>query len=179
VRVRDADLPSVTVTLLADEGWSLRLVGEGSERGQLERWVQTEGVGGVTFTGWTDDVSKELERAGMLLASAPAEPLGLAVLEGMAAGVPVVACASGGHLETVGRLAHAPVFAPGDPVAAGEGLRARLSDETRSRLSEDGRRLASESFGIEDHVDRLLVAYSAAREQPIAPSADTVTEESR
>ena len=164
---------------LVDEGWSLRIVGEGYERGQLERWMATEGVRGATFAGWTDDVSNEFERAGMLLASAPAEPLGLAVLEAMAAGVPVVACASGGHRETIGRLADAPVFAPGDSVAAGEALRALLPDATRSRLSEDGRHLVSESFSIEDSVDSVLVEYSAARGQPVSQSADTVAAELR
>jgi glycosyltransferase involved in cell wall biosynthesis len=164
---------------LVDEGWSLRLVGEGSERGQLERWVATEGSAGVTFAGWSEDVSSELESAGMLLASAPAEPLGLAVLEAMAAGVPVVACASGGHRETVGRLADAPVFAPGDAVGAGQALRALLPDATRARLSDDERQLVSHAFSIEDHVDRVLAEYAAAREAPVAQGAVVAAAASR
>jgi glycosyltransferase involved in cell wall biosynthesis len=164
---------------LVDEGWSLRLVGEGSERGQLERWVAAEGPAGVTFAGWSEDVSNEFESAGMLLASAPAEPLGLAVLEAMAAGVPVVACASGGHRETVGRLAGAPMFAPGDAVGAGDALRGLLADATRSRLSDDERQLVSQSFGIEDHVDRVLAEYAAARGARVAQGAVVVAAESR
>jgi glycosyltransferase involved in cell wall biosynthesis len=164
---------------LIEEGWTLRLAGRGAERGRLERWVATEAVPGVTFTGWTDDVAKEFARAGMVLATAPAEPLGLAVLEAMAAGVPVVACASGGHLETVGRLADARMFAPGDFVDAGQALRRLLSDPARSRLSEDGRHRALESFTIEGHVDRLLVEYSAAQGRPMPQRADALTAESR
>jgi glycosyltransferase involved in cell wall biosynthesis len=164
---------------LVDDGWSLRVVGEGSEHGQLERWVATGDVRGVTFTGWTDDVSTEFEGAGMLLATASAEPLGLAVLEAMAAGVPVLACASGGHRETIGRLADAPVFAPGDFVAAGHALRGLLPDATRSRLSEDGRHLVSESFSIEDHVDSVLAEYAAARGQPASQRADATAAELR
>jgi glycosyltransferase involved in cell wall biosynthesis len=148
---------------LADEGWSLRVVGEGSQRQALERWAASETISGVTFTGWTDDVADELQRAGVLLAPAPAEPLGLAVLEAMAAGVPVVACASGGHLETVGLLAGAPLFPPADAAAAAASLRSLLSDAVRARCSAEGRRLVAECFTIERHVDRLLVEYEAAR----------------
>jgi glycosyltransferase involved in cell wall biosynthesis len=160
---------------LADEGWSLRVVGEGSQRGLLERWVAREGVGGVTFAGWAADVSDELERAGMLLASAPAEPLGLAVLEAMAAGVPVVACASGGHLETVGRTADAPLFPPGNRLAAANALRSLLSDSTRVRLSEEGRRLVAERFNVNEHVERLLVQYEVAREREPRRGKETVS----
>jgi glycosyltransferase involved in cell wall biosynthesis len=147
---------------LADEGWSLRVVGEGRQRQMLERCVEAEAISGVTFTGWTAAVSDEMERAGILLASAPAEPLGLAVLEAMAAGVPVVACASGGHLETVGLLAGASLFPPGDAAAAAAALRSLLSDAMRVKTSAEGRRLVAERFTIEGHVDRLLAEYDAA-----------------
>lgn len=148
---------------LVDEGWSMRVAGEGSQRGALERCVVAEDITGVTFVGWTDDVAGELRRAGILLASAPAEPLGLAILEAMAAGVPVVACGSGGHLETVGLVADAPLFPPGDRNAAGAALRALTGDSSRERLSLEGRRVVAEHFTVARHVDRLLVEYDAAR----------------
>jgi glycosyltransferase involved in cell wall biosynthesis len=160
---------------LADEGWSLRVVGEGSQRRALEQWVAQKAVSGVTFTGWTDNVAGELAGAGLLLASAPAEPLGLAVLEAMAAGVPVVACASGGHLETVGRIADAPLFPPGDELAAANALRALLPDATRARLSEEGRRLVAECFTISAHVERLLGLYDAARKREPRRGGETVS----
>jgi glycosyltransferase involved in cell wall biosynthesis len=141
----------------------MRVAGEGSQRGALERCVVAEDITGVTFVGWTDDVAGELRRAGILLASAPAEPLGLAILEAMAAGVPVVACGSGGHLETVGLVADAPLFPPGDRNAAGAALRALTGDSSRERLSLEGRRVVAEHFTVARHVDRLLVEYDAAR----------------
>lgn len=164
---------------LVEDGWTLRVVGEGSQRAALERWLASEGVSGVTFTGWTDNVPDELRAAGILLASAPAEPLGLAVLEAMAAGVPVVACASGGHLETVGRLANPPLFPAGDRVGAAGALRSLLSEAERARLSGEGRRLLARCFSIEAHVDRLLIEYQAACVAAAVCSADAVTVESR
>jgi glycosyltransferase involved in cell wall biosynthesis len=147
---------------LADQGWSLRIVGDGSQRDTLERSVSSQSMSGVTFTGWTSDVPGEFRHAGMLLASAPAEPLGLSVIEAMAAGVPVVAAAFGGHLETVGLVANAPLFPPGDASAAAEALRLLLSDPTRARLSVEGVRVVAERFDIARHVDRLLTQYAAA-----------------
>jgi len=163
----------------ADEGWSLRIVGEGSQLRMLDRCVEAERISGVTFTGWTADVSSEMQRAGILLASSPAEPLGLAVIEAMAAGVPVVASASGGHLETVGLLAGASLFPPGDGAAAAAALRSLLSVATRAKLSADGRRLVAERFTIEGHVDRLLVEYEAARRGALLPRSAPASVELR
>jgi len=148
---------------LADDGWTLRVVGDGSQRPMLERWVASEGISGVRFTGWTGDVAEELGHAGILLAPAPAEPLGLSVIEAMAAGVPVVACGFGGHLETVGRVAGAPLFLPGDAAGGATALRSLLSDSARGQLSAEGRRVFTDHFTVERHVDQLLVQYEAAR----------------
>jgi glycosyltransferase involved in cell wall biosynthesis len=147
---------------LAGEGWSLRVVGEGAQRQQLEQFVSAEAIEAVTFTGWTDDVVAEHRRAGMMLATAPAEPLGLAVLEAMAAGIPVVASASGGHLETAGLVPGAPLFPPGDVAAAAQALRSLLPDAARSALSQGGRRIVAERFTIAHHVDGLLAVYRDA-----------------
>jgi glycosyltransferase involved in cell wall biosynthesis len=155
---------------LTDEGWSLRIVGEGSQREMLERCVTSEAIPDVTFAGWTSDVTSELSIAGMLLAPAPAEPFGLAVLEAMAAGLPVVACASGGHLETIGLLASAPSFPPEDAAAAAVGLRALRSDSARAQVSAASRRLVAERFTVKRHVDHLLSQYEAARKGAVPPA---------
>ena len=157
---------------LAGEGWSLRVCGEGSERRELEQWVRREAVAGVSFAGWTDDVSAELAGAGILLASAVAEPLGLSVLEAMAAGVPVVASASGGHLETIGLLGGAPLFPPGDHLAGAGALRSLLDESARARLSQAERSLVAENFTIDGHVELLLAAYDAVRGEPCSRGRD-------
>jgi glycosyltransferase involved in cell wall biosynthesis len=155
---------------LVDDGWQLRIVGDGSQRRELERWAADEDIRGVTFAGRSGDVARELAQAGMLLAPAPAEPFGLSVLEAMAAGVPVVACAAGGHLETVGMVPEAPLFAPGDATAAAAALRSLLHESTRVRLSMAGRRIVREQFTIKRHVDRLLVEYEAVHAATATPA---------
>jgi glycosyltransferase involved in cell wall biosynthesis len=161
---REKDTPTALqaweLSRLWEEGWSLRLVGGGSERPELERWVGERDVPEVSFAGWVPDVQHELARAGMILAPAPAEPFGLGVLEAMEAGVPVVACAGGGHLETVARLGDARLFPPHDAAAAAAAMRSLLPDETRSELSTAGRNLVESEFSVSRHVDRLLEEYA-------------------
>jgi glycosyltransferase involved in cell wall biosynthesis len=61
------------------------------------------------------------------------EPLGLAVIDALTAGVPVVASALGGHLETVRDEIDGLLVAPGDETALGQAI-ARLIDDDRLRL---------------------------------------------
>jgi glycosyltransferase involved in cell wall biosynthesis len=148
---------------LSNEGWTLRIVGDGSERRGLDDWVRANAVPDVTFAGWKQAVSDEFARAGLFLAPAPAEPLGLGVLEAMAAGVPVVAAGSGGHLETVGLLPDARLFQPLDPFSAAEAMRSFVSDDARRAASELGRAIVESKYTIARHVDRLLDEYALAR----------------
>ncbi|HJQ51007.1 MAG TPA: glycosyltransferase [Gaiellaceae bacterium] len=145
------------------DGWSMRIVGDGSQRQVLEAWAKLQRLQEVVFAGWSSDVSSELARAGMLLAPAPREPFGLGVVEAMAAGAPVVACAGGGHTETVGLLRQPPMFPPGDDEAAAAALRELLPDEARHAASAAGRSLVEARFTVTRHVDRLLDEYDAAR----------------
>ena len=58
--------------------------------------------GRLAFTGFCDDVEPVLESLDVLVhASILPEPFGQTVIEGMAAGLPVVASAAGGPTETI------------------------------------------------------------------------------
>ncbi len=68
----------------------------------------------VEFTGWVDDVPRQLRRLRVLVHASPVpEPFGQVVVEAMAAGVPVIATAAGGVPEIL-----AP-NAASDPIADG------------------------------------------------------------
>ena len=147
---------------LAEEGWTLRVVGDGSRRSFLEQWVAEHAVPAVEFAGWSDDPDAELARAAVMFTPAPTEPGGLAVLEAMSAGIPVLAAASGGHCESIGRVEGAPGFSPGDASAAAAGLRALADDSTRAELSRRVRAAAAERITPSEHIDRLLDEYRLA-----------------
>ena len=131
----DVAIAAFGASRLAERGWRLVVAGGGSLRGALEWQAARLGIsGGVTFLGHAADVGRIMSSAGILIAPRPDEAYGLSVVEAMAAGLPVVAAASGGHLETVGTVSSAALFPPGDAVAAGA-LLAELADDTDGRAS--------------------------------------------
>ncbi len=88
----------------------------------------------VTLAGQVDDVDAELAKAHVLLHCADAEPYGMALIEALAAGRPVVAPDAAGPREIVtdgaGRL-----YPPGDADAAVQALRAVLADPGNPRAA--------------------------------------------
>jgi len=119
----------------------------------------------VTFAGHVDDVREALSRAHVLLHCADAEPYGLALVEALAAGRPVVASAAAGPLEIV-RDGAGRLYPPGDADAAVEALRAVLADPGAPIAA---RRRAEAAFDVNDSVRRLAAAIDAAllgRRQP-------------
>jgi glycosyltransferase involved in cell wall biosynthesis len=145
---------------LAADGWSLRVVGDGAERPALERLVGERAIAGVELAGWTDDPAAELDRAGIVLSPGARDSFGLTVAEAMVAGVPVVAAAGGGHLETIGLVRDAPLFPPGDAASAAEQLRRLADDAARAALSAAVHAVALERLTLERHVDALLEQYA-------------------
>ncbi len=80
----------------------LSLAGEGPERAALERLAGELGVAGrVAFLGWRQDAGALLAAADVLVCSSRHETLGNVVLEGWAAGRPVVAAAAEGPSELI------------------------------------------------------------------------------
>jgi glycosyltransferase involved in cell wall biosynthesis len=146
---------------LGERGWALEIVGDGTERPWLERLAEELAItDSCRFLGASDHVSTHLERAAILLASAPEEPFGLSVVEAMAAGVPVIATAAGGHLESVGACPDAALFRPGDADEAG-GLLRHLADKDRCRgaYGRTLQRLQRERLGADRQVDETLRLY--------------------
>jgi glycosyltransferase involved in cell wall biosynthesis len=78
----------------------------------------------------------------------------------MAASVPVVACAAGGHLETVGPPAEAATFPAGDAAAAAAHL-VRLADKPDARRAEGARLRARQQriFSLDRHIAALDELY--------------------
>jgi glycosyltransferase involved in cell wall biosynthesis len=97
--------------------------------------------GRVAFTGFRHDVAGELAQLDVLVhASTTPEPFGQVVIEGMAAGVPVVAADAGGPAEIIDAGATGLLYPPGDASALAEALQRLATDsELRKRLGDAGR----------------------------------------
>lgn len=102
---------------------SFRILGSGWDLEKL-RQRAAERHPNVNFLGFTEAVAEELAAADLLLHLCPSEPFGLALLEAMAAGVPVLAPDSGGAALLVEEGVSGGRFHADDP----EALAARLRE---------------------------------------------------
>ncbi|HEU5373508.1 MAG TPA: glycosyltransferase [Gaiellaceae bacterium] len=139
------------------------LFGEDAHASSLVTKAAELGVAGqVEFRGFREDVWDELARLDVLVhASIRPEPFGQVVLEGLAAGVPVVAANAGGPAEVITNDVDGLLVRPGDPSALARTLRALGADaDLRARLGAAGR-IRSRDFAIESTVERLLAFYDA------------------
>ncbi|RYV50765.1 glycosyltransferase family 4 protein [Pengzhenrongella frigida] len=146
-KATDIALRAFASSGLGGTGWTLEVAGDGAQRRALETLADALGVArSVRFLGASDDVVTLMSRSALLLAPCPVEGLGLSVLEAMACGLPVVASAAGGHLETVGVRGQDAMFPPGDFATAGAVLGALAADEHRrdalARAGQDRQRTA-------------------------------------
>ena len=94
----------------------------------------------VEFLGFVSDPISRLVDFDSLVLASEAEPFGLAILEGMSAGIPVVATASGGALEIIDDEQSGLLFAPNDPAELAECWRRLIEDPLLAK------RLASNAF---------------------------------
>jgi glycosyltransferase involved in cell wall biosynthesis len=140
-------------------GVPLVVAGDGPLRAALEARARAAG-GDVRFAGRVPDAELAELRVGAAVALVPsrsAETFGLAAAEAMAAGVPVVAAATGALPELVGPGA---VVAPGDARALAAALTRRWGDE---RAGDEGLRRVRAVAAPAAVAARLEAAYDGGR----------------
>jgi glycosyltransferase involved in cell wall biosynthesis len=128
----------------------------GFEHALRRRAAAPDLQGRVAFLGALGDPRPALARAHCLLHCADAEPYGLALVEALAAGRPVVAPAAGGPLEIVadaGRL-----YPPGDARAAARAVEAVIADPG---LGAAARARAEARFSVDASTARLRASIAA------------------
>lgn len=126
------------------------VVGDGPERARLKRMAADVGLfGKAHFLGVRDDVPSLLGAMDVLVLSSLSEGSPNVVLEGMAAGVPIVATRVGGIPELVEDGVSGLLVDPGDGSALSSAVLALLSDPDRARtMGERGRVKAVEQYDI-------------------------------
>jgi glycosyltransferase involved in cell wall biosynthesis len=116
----------------------------------LESLVSELGLSGiVTMPGWHDDMPAMLSSLTVFVSAARSEPFGLAIVEAMAAGLPIVAAASEGALEII-EDGHTGKLVPlDDPEALAHAVNTLLdSPPERFRLSQNARLSARSRFSL-------------------------------
>jgi len=119
-------------------------------RKSLESLVaELELKGIVTMPGWRDDMAEVLSSLTLFVSAARSEPFGLAIVEAMAAGLPVVAASSEGAREII-EDGHSGKLVPvGDPEALAQAITDLLDNPLEcSRLGRNARLAARERFSV-------------------------------
>ncbi len=110
------------------------LVGDGPLREELEDRATRLGVEErVLFLGWREDIPEVLACADLFVLPSLYEGLPLALLEAMAAGLPIVATAIGGTSEAVVDGVTGLLVPPGEPRSLAAAIRRALDDEGLAR----------------------------------------------
>jgi N-acetyl-alpha-D-glucosaminyl L-malate synthase BshA len=139
----------------------LLLIGDGQDRTEALHLAETLQVkGDVIFLGKQDDVESLLAVADLLLLPSADEAFGLAALEGLSCGVPVVATAVGGVPEVVDDGKNGFLLPVGDVDGMASAALALLADASRhAEFRVAARRRAVEHFDTAFIVPRYEAYY--------------------
>jgi glycosyltransferase involved in cell wall biosynthesis len=142
-------------------GVTLDIVGAGPLGPEMQGLSARLGLGaGVRFLGFQADVQPFLERAAVFVLPSRVEGLSNALLEAMAAGIPVVATRVGGTEDVVIDGHTGLLVAPDDPEALADALVALLTARERAReMGRHGRARVMERYGLSRVADEYLAVY--------------------
>jgi len=141
----------------------LLLIGDGPQRSLAERRVRELGFEDrAMFLGNVAAIETVLPVAKVMLLPSDAESFGLAALEAMACGVPVIGTAAGGLPEVVADGACGYLKPVGDVEGMADAALTLLEDPDRWRsFSSEARRRAVEEFPTDEIVSRYRQLYEA------------------
>lgn len=138
------------------------LFGELEYEKSLHRIVQSEGIAdAVEFTGFRTDVAELISRVDLLVhASKTGEPFGQVIIEGMAAGKPIVATRGGAVPEIVVEGQTGLIVSMGDAEKMADAIIALLSDPARAAaMGRAGRDRIAQHFTIEKTAQCVQQVY--------------------
>jgi len=153
----------------------LSIVGDGPDRTKLEARARSLGVDSrATFYGFRDDVQELVKAAHAGISSSREEGLGLALLEIMATGRPVVAVPVGGIPEIVRNGSTGLLAQSSDAEALAVAMRAvmGLPEVALSHLGAGARSFVEESASVEAMCRGYRDAYREIRSLPIRRARD-------
>jgi glycosyltransferase involved in cell wall biosynthesis len=147
--------------------WTLELVGDGPAESEMRQLAQQLGIADrVQFSGLRSDVADRLARAQIFALMSNYEGFPISILEGMRAGLPVIASNVAGVCESVQDGRTGLVIPPRDVAAATAGLEKLLSSSSlRKEMGIAGRKRFEENFTFDKMVASTIAVYADAIRQ--------------
>jgi glycosyltransferase involved in cell wall biosynthesis len=142
------------------------IVGDGPERGRLERLAARLGVDRVRFLGFLPHavVAGHMCHADVLALPSVYEELGSVLVEALQAGLPIVASRVGGIPAVVEHGRNGLLVRPGDAHALAAALDAVLLDPALARTMGQASRTASDAYRWDALAQRVLGVYRQVAE---------------
>lgn len=142
--------------------WRLIIVGEGSERPALQRYLEEHPTikGHVSLMGTSDRVPELLNAMDVYVLPSLAEGICNSLLEAMSTGLTVIATSTGGNPEVVVDGVSGWLFPVGDCGRLAEQLRLlQERQDLRAQLSQEAVRRVRAEFSIESMVRKYAQVY--------------------
>ncbi len=144
----------------------LLLVGAGPLDATVEREIAARGLqDAVTMCGHVDDIWPHLAESHVFALASHYEPLGIAAIEAMAAGLPVVATDVGGLPELVEPGVTGELFPKGDAAALARILTGLLTDPERARRLGANGAARAKTLTADAMVERYFALYHEVLEE--------------
>jgi starch synthase (maltosyl-transferring) len=154
-------LAALPQLLAADDRLAVVIIGDGPSRPEVQRAIAEAPPGRAAFLGWRSDVPRWMKGAQLLVSTSRYEGMPNAILEAMAAGLPIVATPAEGVSELLAESSGQVVVPFGDTA----GLIARISrlvqdPAGRQTIGEANRRRAFQAFPLSATTDRYARLYA-------------------
>ncbi len=145
----------------AAEGSELRIYGDGSDRGKLEKLAADTGLPGISFMGMipNTEMPEALRGSDVFCCVSENESFGVSAVEAMACGIPVIATDTEGFVEVVSE--DTGFIVPRNDVRAiADRMKLLYENEAlRKTMGEAGRRRVLENYDWNRNVDTMLELY--------------------
>ena len=140
----------------------LDVVGDGSERANLQRLTDSLGLDDVIhFHGLRNDIPEVLAGASMFVLPSLTEGISLTLLEAMARGLPVVACRVGGNPEVVVDGSTGLLVPAGQPQSLADAmLRLHRDPGLAEQFGRRGRQRVEQEFCVEEMIRQYERLYA-------------------
>ena len=140
----------------------LLIVGDGPLRDNLGAYAEELQLSSkIVFTGQRDDINLLLKLADILiLPSMEREGLGIAIIEAMAVGLPVIGTRLGGIPEAIEENVNGLLFAPGNSEELAAAIEKLIADHAiREKMGRMGKKIYEEKFTAEKMVTNIESLY--------------------